>query len=181
MNDDDFQKLLDNLENRPVHDVLTKEVLSTAADFELVEIVTDILIKKLPSDYEQIYKCVMSWTVPQQTIAVIWWLIAEVQNGGFNQFFYNRSEYAPLIPDALEKIGALKYADLAKRAYDVYKKELKNISKHQDGTLKGYSESCENNPLDEFDDEFYDLEESEDLEKLQAEYIRENRFDFING
>ena len=181
MNDDDFQKFLDEIGNRPVHDVLTEKDLSAVSDYDLVEIVAEILMKKLPSDYEQIYKSVISWTLPQQTIYVIWWLIAEVQNGGFNQFFYNRSEYAPLIPDALEKIGALKYADLAKRAYNVYKKEFENISKHQDGTLEGYSESCDNNPLEEFDDEFYDLEESEDLEKLQAEYIRKNRSDFING
>ena len=77
-------------------------------------------------------------------------------------------------------VGALKFADLTTRANDIFKKENKKITKHQDGTLEGFSKSYEDNPLNKFDDEFYDLEKSENLQKLQVDFIRKNKAQFVD-
>ena len=44
-------------------------------------------------------------------------LQAEVNNGGFDQFFFNSAgDHTPQIIEALEAIGAVKTADIVKRA-----------------------------------------------------------------
>ncbi|MGN6438005.1 MAG: DMP19 family protein [Agriterribacter sp.] len=117
----------------------------------------------------------------QQAIYIIWCLEAEINNGGFNQFYYNSSgQYAELTPDALILVGALKFADLTARANQVYKKEREKIVTHQDGTLEGFSKSYDDNPLNKFDNEFYDLYEEETLQKIQIDFIRNHKQDFID-
>ncbi len=53
----------------------------------------------------------------QQVFSAIWEVEAEVNNGGFKQYFYNNStESAHFVAEALEKIGAPKTAEICKRA-----------------------------------------------------------------
>ena len=54
---------------------------------------------------------------PQRVFSSIWALEAEVNNGGFSQFFLNdSSETAGFVVEALETIGAPKTADICRRA-----------------------------------------------------------------
>jgi len=57
---------------------------------------------------------------PQQVFSAIWWLEAEVNNGGFWQYFANSSsQSAWFVEIALETIGAAKTADICRRAIAV--------------------------------------------------------------
>lgn len=95
---------------------------------------------------------------------MIWALEAEVNNGGYNQFYFNSSgQFYKHLPDALKLVGAPKFADLTKRANNTFEKENPKITQHQDGTIEGFSKSYDENPLNKFDDEFYDLYETENL------------------
>jgi len=172
---------IETFKNRPIHKVLTTKTIDTTSDDDLLQVVFDNIVEKFPSDYKKEYQAVLGLTKPQQAIYIIWSLEAEVNNGGFNQFYFNSSgQYSDLIPDALKMVGALKFADLTTRANDIFKKENKKITKHQDGTLEGFSKSYEDNPLNKFDDEFYDLEKSENLQKLQVDFIRKNKAQFVD-
>ena len=52
-----------------------------------------------------------------KTLATIWALEAEVNNGGFDQFFFNSGgDLAFYAPTALRAIGAERMADLAQEA-----------------------------------------------------------------
>jgi len=52
-----------------------------------------------------------------QVFRSVWELEAEVNNGGFDQYFFNSSgEGAPFVTDALRAIGAHAAADIAARA-----------------------------------------------------------------
>jgi hypothetical protein len=127
------------------------------------------------------YQTVLTWTKPQQAIYTIWWLEAEVNNGGYNQFYANSSgQFYKLLPDALKLVGAVKFADLTERANKTYESENKKITEHQDGTVEGFSKSYDDNPLNKFDDEFYDLYKTEDLQQLQVNFIRKNKLEFIH-
>jgi hypothetical protein len=54
---------------------------------------------------------------PQKVFSAIWELEAEVNNGGFSQYFLNDSaESAAFVVEALVTIGAPKTADICKRA-----------------------------------------------------------------
>jgi hypothetical protein len=172
---------IEDFKNRPIHKVLTTEIIDTTSDDELLQVVIDNLSEKFPEDYAKHYQTVLSWTKAQQAIYIIWSLEAEVNNGGYNQFYFNSSgQYAGLAPEALNLVGASKFADLTTRANAVYEKENEKITKHQDGTPEGFSKSYEDNPLDKFDDEFYSLYKIENLQKIQIDFIRKHRNDFVD-
>jgi Domain of unknown function (DUF4375) len=57
---------------------------------------------------------------PQKVFSAIWAAESEINNGGFSQYFVNWSaESAPFVVAAFEAIGALKAADICKRAITV--------------------------------------------------------------
>ena len=141
--------------------------------------VFDNLSEQLPEDYTKSYQTVMSWNKSKRSIYMIWLLEAEVNNGGFNQFYYNSSgEFYRDVPASLETIDALKFAKLVRKANETYEKENDTISQHLDGTIEGFSKSYEDNPLNEFDTEFYNLYKAEDLKQLQIDFVRKNKHDF---
>jgi hypothetical protein len=58
---------------------------------------------------------------PERVFLCIWNLKAEVNNGGFSQFFDNSAgDHAAETPDALRMIGAAEMADLVERALAVF-------------------------------------------------------------
>jgi hypothetical protein len=63
----------------------------------------------------------VSLTSHERVFYLVWWLEAEVNNGGFNQFFFNSAgDYATETVEALRTIGAEKTAVLAELACDVF-------------------------------------------------------------
>lgn len=167
--------------NRPIHKEMTEQIIDSTSDDNLLQMVFDNLSEKLPADYEKEYESVMSWNKSRQAIYMIWALEAEVNNGGYNQFYSNSSgQFYKHLPNALELVGANKFAELTKRANETFEKENSKITQHQDGTLEGFSKSYDDNPLNKFDDEFYDLYKTENLQKIQVDYIRKNKKEFID-
>lgn len=161
--------------------LFTEEIIDKTADSELLEKVWDNISSKLSKNYEKEYESVLKLSKSEQAIYIIWVLEGEINNGGFNQYYFNSSgEFADLAPDALKLVKANKFAELVNKANMLYKKEHKNITKNQDGTLEGFGKSYDDNPLNELDDEFYDLYKTEKLEDLQIEYIRQHKSEFID-
>jgi len=167
--------------NSPVsYKKLTEQEIDSTPDSLLLQLVFDNLLERIPKDFSKEFETVQTWNNAQQAIYIIWSFEAEVNNGGFNQFYFNSSgQYYKLLPSALQLVGAKKFVDLSQRANDVFEKENAKITEHQDGTLDGFSESYKNNPLNKFDDEFYALDEMENLEQLQVAFIRKNKLEFI--
>jgi len=167
--------------NRPIYKELTEQIIDTTSDENLLQVVFDNLSEKQPTDYEKEYEAVMSWNKSRQAIYMIWALEAEVNNGGYNQFYFNSSgQFYKHLPDALKLVGANKFADLTKRANETFEKENPKITQHQDGTIEGFSKSYDDNPLNKFDDEFYDLYKTENLQQVQVDFIRKHKTEFID-
>jgi hypothetical protein len=172
---------IEAFKNRPIYKELTKQIIDTTSDENLLQVVFDNLSEKQPEDYEKEYETVMSWNKSRQAIYIIWVLEAEVNNGGYNQFYFNSSgKFYEYLPDALKLVGADKFADLTKRANDTFEKENPKITRHQDGTLEGFSKSYDDNPLNKFDDEFYELYNTENLRQIQVNYIRKHKNEFTD-
>ncbi|TAL39760.1 MAG: DUF4375 domain-containing protein [Alphaproteobacteria bacterium] len=76
------------------------------------------LIKLSESDRAALGKQPFSaQSVPQKVFSSIWQVEAEVNNGGFSQYFFNSSaESAHFAAEALETIGAPKTAGICRRA-----------------------------------------------------------------
>jgi len=168
--------------NKPsIQTHLTEQIIDTTSDNMLLEVVYDNLFRKLSAAYDKEYEIVLSWNKSRQAIYMISRLEAEVNNGGYNQFYFNSSgQFATALPEALKLVGATKFADLIERANSTFVKEKSKITEDQDGTVEGFSKSYENNPLNKFDEEFYKLNDVENLQKIQVDYIRKNKKEFTD-
>ena len=189
-NDDDrlskeMEKQIDSsvkaFKGRPIYKELTEQIIDTTSDNNLLQVIFDNLSERQSADYEKEFETVMSWNKSRQAIYVIWALETEVNNGGYNQFYINSSgQFYKHLPSALKHVGANKFANLTKRANETFEKENPKIIQHQDGTLEGFSKSYEDNPLNKFDDEFYELYETENLQQIQVDFIRKNKKEFVD-
>jgi hypothetical protein len=83
------------------------------------------LAEKYPESYDSVelkYQLVGidGLSEKEKAIFAIWWLEAEVNNGGFHQYFWNSAgDNAGLALDSLNKIGATETAKLLKQAIDI--------------------------------------------------------------
>lgn len=167
--------------NRPIYIELTEQIIDTTPDKNLLQVVFDNLIEKLKASHEDDYKTLVSWNKSRQAIYLIWVLEAEVNNGGYNQFYFNSGgQFYKDLPEALRLVGANKFADLTEKANKTFEQENEKITKHYDGTLEGFSKSYNDNPLNKYDDEFYNLNRIENLQQIQVNYIRQNKIEFID-
>jgi hypothetical protein len=78
----------------------------------------NILISLSESDKPQFGKQdIASQSTPQRVFSSVWAVEAEINNGGFSQYFLNDScETAPFVAEALGTIGAPRTADICRRA-----------------------------------------------------------------
>jgi len=101
-------------------------------------------------------------------------LDAQVNNGGFNQFYFNG--YGNLGIDyfkAFEDMGLTELSKLVQEADKVHEAIKHTLPKNDDNRdLEEFSKSYDDNPLNDFDDKYYDLEQGK--EKQIIKYIREN-------
>lgn len=167
-------------ENRTIYKKLTKEIIDSANDNELEMIVYDNICSRFNSDYSNDYEVVKGLSKGQQAIYSIWWVEAEVNNGGFNQFYFNPSgKFAEMAVDGFKVIGANKFADLMIQANKIYNENKEILEGFDDGTIESFSKSYEDNPLDSMDQKFYELYKDENLSELRIAYIRKNYTEFI--
>jgi hypothetical protein len=184
----DHKQLEDSIEafkNRPIFTELTLQILDSVHDDNLEQTIIDNIFSKQNSigSNDKNYSIIKSLSKGRQAVFATWGLEAEVNNGGFNQYFYNFStsgQYAEEAADGFVLIGAKKHANLTQRAIDLYMKNIKYFEKYKDGTLESFSKSYDNNSLDKLDKEFYTLDSVEHLSKLRIDYIRKHKNEFID-
>jgi len=112
-----------------------------------------------------------SLTEPQKTIYAVWWLDADVNNGGFDQYFFNSwsDHYADAL-HGLDLIGAPQTAAILRRAIAVFPDTGPSTDREQRvAELAGLSEAV-HNQFHSLTNEFY--ERPHDLEALLAAYAR---------
>jgi hypothetical protein len=177
---------IENFLNRPIYSTLTVSILDSVRNDLLEQTIIDNILKKIESieSYEKQYEVIKSLSKGRQAIFATWVLEAEVNNGGFNQYFFNfasSGQYAEEARDGFNLIKAKKYADLTQQAIDIVLKNAKELSKFKDGTLESFSKSYENNPLNPLDSKFYELGKTENLSELRITYIRDHISDFVDN
>jgi len=161
--------------NRKIYKEFTEQDIDAIPDDTILQAVFDNLSEKQPSDYEKEYETVLSWNKARQAIYIIWILEAEVNNGGFNQFYFNSSgQFYKHLAEALKLVGAEHFANLTERANQIYEENKDRLEEFDDGSIESFSESYKDNPLNDLDTEFYELYKSENLEQLQVKYIKDN-------
>lgn len=107
-------------------------------------------------------------------------LEGEVNNGGFSQFFYNNSgDFANETPDALQKIGADKTADICSRALAAFGGTVPEDRNERESMLDDIFTDEINDILSKCDSEFY--EHPDNLELLSYQFIFRNKDQFTRA
>lgn len=177
---DEILKSVESFQNRPIYKTLTPEIISKIKDTELEQAIFDNISTNMEGDKRDEREIVKTLTSGQRAIYVTWTVEAEVNNGGFNQFYFNSSgQLADMGEDAFKTIGANKFADLVRQANLIYDEIKEDLKKYNDGTTDSFSKSYEENPLNDLDDRFYKLYANEPLSKLKIKYIRDNVKEFV--
>jgi hypothetical protein len=114
-----------------------------------------------------------------QAVYATWLVDAEVNNGGFNQFFWNPS--GQLGGDALvgyELLGAEEYAAVMRAAIATREIERERMEPfYEAGTMEAFSESYAHTELEEIDQRYYSL--GDRIYDIWANAVRERPELFI--
>jgi hypothetical protein len=120
--------------------------------------------KSLPRGMQYVYSTIL--------------LEGEVENGGFNQYFFNiASDYALEALDGYKRIGAVDHATLVRQAIAVYHRERWfHFRIRLRRSLESFFESYKHTRLSEVDAIFFELDE--DPTALRGRYIRDHLEEF---
>lgn len=174
-----IKKSLNEFENRKKYSVIDENILSTIEDENLIQAIFDYISEQvIKDDWKNEYVKVKQLPIGFQHIYALWQLEAEVNNGGFNQFFYNPSgQYAEEAYQGAIAIGAKRLAEIIKNAVDTLMEEKElHLKTRKAGTLEAFSESYKETKLGKWDDEFYKY--SDNIQNLEIKYIHNNIKDF---
>ena len=96
----------------------------------------------------------------------------EVNNGGFNQYYWNSTgQFADQAVAAFEFFGAHEHAELMREANRIHAAEKAEIEKFKEqGTLQAFSDSYKVSKLGPLDERFYKMDEN--LSALRVAKIR---------
>jgi hypothetical protein len=168
-----------NEQNKNV--ALTIQIIDKLSDEDVEGAIYENIVETFKGDFDNEFEHIKKLSAGQQMFWATWILEAEVNNGGFNQYYYNSDgEFAEMALNGLKIIKANKFVDLVSRANSVYEKDKERLSAYDDGSMESFSKSYKDNPLNKFDDEFYDLEKKQNISKLRIKYIREHKSEFVN-
>lgn len=110
-------------------------------------------------------------TVAELTVMAVGSLEREVNNGGYHQFFVNTMEYAPMIVDALHRIGCPKTAAITQSAIDAL--ELPGLTIAAIEGVVYDDDERRDRVLGECDVRFFAYEEN--IEERVFAYIKANK------
>ena len=179
--DDQIRKSVDEFEHRKRYATLTPDVLATIPDDKLELAILDWIDSKIGRDYEHAHAIVARLSPGMRMLYATWWLESEVDNGGFNQFFWNSSgQFAPDALQGFELLHADELAKLTRAAIAIAQREAPMRQKYRSqGTIEAFSESYKHTSLEELDKQFYKLDDG--LSQRRIAYVRAHPAEFTTA
>jgi hypothetical protein len=175
--------------DQPPPDALTLELLQSTLDEELDKLVARSVFGQWRTTKGKLGKQA-DIRVFLQSVSPGMWMVyitrcveAEVNNGGFHQFFYNSS--GKLAQDSIacyELLNSPAYADLMRRAIACLEQEAEMQAEiRREKSIETFFGSYKKTNLGNLDKEFYAMEKTSPLQLLRVRYIREHPQEFIVG
>jgi len=116
-------------------------------------------------------------TEAERTLYITTVLEAEVNNGGFDQYFFNSSgNSANEAAEEFRKIGAFRIAEICEKAVSVFGGKVPVDWEERQERLEELDEDMLEEVLGECDDAFYEYED--DLDALRYAYVMKHREQF---
>ena len=85
--DDNIKKTLEEFESRKIYTKLDEDTLNDIKDENLEQAIIDYIYNKVGDRFDKEYEIVTGMSKGFRAIYTTWWVEAEVNNGGFNQYF----------------------------------------------------------------------------------------------
>lgn len=113
----------------------------------------------------------------QKTLYFFWYLDAEVENGGFIQYYHNKTDhYHPSIVEGLTLIEDYPMVALVNQADELYNQNKARFDRVK--TLRGFSNLYSKlKGFSDLDDKYYDLRD-QTIARIEK-FIRKNPRDFV--
>lgn len=149
------------------------KALKLSDNTEIVINLGEIIFKKIGYDYDDLTPL----TEAEKTVLYIGMLEGEVNNGGFDQFFFNSTgDHCYEVLNACKIIGALKTADLVEQAIQHFPvlpvpKDLEIRREAMEDTSEATTDKWSS-----LDDAFYEYED--DIAALVVEYVKKTKDSF---
>lgn len=152
--------------------------MAAVPDEELWVILFQALIPRVTGTRDEEYAVVTSWTKGLQMLWATQLLDDEVNNGGFNQYFFNSSgQFAMEAIEGFTLIGAHERADLVRRAVDQLFRDAPRLREfYQQRTMEAFMASYKHTDLGAIDKAWFDAPE---FFTLRTRYIREHSEQFV--
>jgi len=162
-----------------IHKELTPEILKSIPDDQVEQAVIDYVDEKIGDDSDHEVAIVAKLPIGAQALYITWWVEAEVNNGGFNQYYWNNAgKFSDQAAEAFEFFSAHEHAALMREANSVRALEADKMKKFKDrGTMEAFAESYKESQLGPLDTRFF--ETKEDLGALRISKIRSNPEFFV--
>jgi len=160
---------------------LTRASLDATAGDRIESEIIGVLIARITqsnSSADEDYKRFVTLSAGLRMMWSTFEVEGEVNNGGFHQFFWNRSgQYANDAIQAFRLIGAEEHAQLVEEAVQVFSAGGDRLRPFREQrTFEAFQESEERTDSGVLDDRFYALP---DLSPLRIRYIREHPQEFV--
>ncbi|PTB97205.1 hypothetical protein C9994_03915 [Marivirga lumbricoides] len=168
--------------NRKIHKTLTKKILGGVNNDQLEQTVVDNIMNKFNKNFTTEYEVLSQLSKGRVLIYTSWCLEAEINNGGFIQYFYNSTgELAYLALEGLEQLGAVEHANLLRRALVLLELNEDTFEKlRSENLITSFVEARQEVDFSSFDEEFYELEKNQTLSELRINYIRQSLTEFVD-
>jgi hypothetical protein len=151
-------------------------------DYDLVNAVFHNVLHVIGDSYndpEKVRQILQALSSGRQMVYYTVGVDMQVQNGGFNQYFWNVGRNALEALKGFEILGAYHYARIMMTAITQFVKEKPALAKFYDeGTLQAFSQSYGQTNLGDVDLQYYDANKAEPLEGLLANFIRRHGIQF---
>ena len=116
-----------------------------------------------------------TYTQEQLVVIALTAYDSEINNGGLCQFFSNSSkEFAPNISNYLEQIKALKHKKQFDKFIKTNKINLNELEQYETDSIEDFIDKYDDLPFEDFDREYYELEQEESITNLLIDYTKAN-------
>jgi hypothetical protein len=152
--------------------------MAAVGDEELWSILFQSLIPRVTGTRDEQYAVVKSWTKGLQMLWATQLVDDEVNNGGFNQYFFNSSgQFAMEAIEGFELIGAHERGTLVRRAVDQLFRDAPRLRQfYEQRTMEAFMESYSHTDLGAIDEAWFKAPE---FFTPRTRYIRENPEQFV--
>lgn len=162
-------------------ELLTLDEIKEANDTEIIETIYNTAMRYI-SSRENPVKSFSNLPIGYQAVFSIVLTQAEIDNGGFYQYFGNSTaeEYYPFVLSSYKRIGAFAVVDILEKVWGQITKSKTFLAKYEKiGIRKAFNEANEKEEIntdETLENEFYKSEK--EVQNLLLKYIRTNLKDF---